>query len=45
MVDIAVCDAGFGEVWGPATQNAREDVKSSIWLTIGASTLSPVPRR
>jgi hypothetical protein len=30
---------------GPATRKAREEVKSSIWLTIGVSTLSPVPRR
>src|SRR6516164_8870316 len=27
----------------PATRKAREDVKSSIWLIIGLSTLSPVP--
>jgi hypothetical protein len=30
---------------GPATRNAREEVKSSIWLTISVSTLSPVPSR
>src|SRR5271168_751885 len=28
----------------PATRNAREEVKSAIWLTIGVSTLSPVPK-
>ena len=28
----------------PETRNALEEVKSSIWLTIGVSTLSPVPR-
>src|SRR3984957_7585281 len=28
---------------GPATRNARDEVKSSIWLTIGVSALSPVP--
>src|SRR6185312_6530607 len=27
----------------PATLNARDEVKLSIWLTIGVSTLSPVP--
>jgi hypothetical protein len=30
---------------GPATRKAHEEVKSSIWLTIGVSTLSPVPMR
>ena len=30
---------------GPATRNAREEVKSAIWLTIGVSTLSPVPEQ
>jgi hypothetical protein len=30
---------------GPATRNAREEMKSSIRLTIGISTLSPVPSR
>src|SRR5213082_236906 len=29
---------------GPATLHAREELKVSIWLTIGVSTLSPVPR-
>ena len=29
---------------GPATRNAREESKLSIWLIIGVSTLSPVPR-
>ena len=28
----------------PATRNAREEVKSAIWLIIGVSTLSPLPR-
>jgi hypothetical protein len=27
----------------PATQKTREEVKSSVWLTVGVSTLSPVP--
>jgi hypothetical protein len=39
-----VLDAGLGKGLGLATRNAREEVKSSIWLTIGVSTLSPVPR-
>jgi hypothetical protein len=30
---------------GPAARKAREEVKSSIWLTIGVSTDWPVPRR
>jgi len=29
---------------GPATLKARELSNVSIWLTIGVSTLSPVPR-
>jgi hypothetical protein len=29
----------------PATRKAREEVKFAIWLTIGVSTLSPVPSR
>jgi hypothetical protein len=29
----------------PVMRKAREEVKSSMWLTIGVSTLSPVPRR
>jgi len=29
---------------GPATLNAREESNVCIWLTIGVSTLSPVPR-
>jgi len=29
----------------PATRKAREEIKSYIWLTIGLSTLSPVPSR
>ena len=29
---------------GPAVVKAREELKVSIWLTIGVSTLSPVPR-
>ena len=29
---------------GPATLKAREELNVSIWLTIGVSTLSPVPR-
>ena len=45
VVDVIVGDAGLGKGLGAATRNAREDVKSSIWLTIGVSTLSPVPRR
>ena len=36
---------GSAKALGPATRNAREEVKSSIWLTIGVSTLSPVPMR
>jgi hypothetical protein len=43
MVEVIVRDAGLGKGRGPATRNAREEVKSSIWLTIGVSTLSPVP--
>jgi hypothetical protein len=43
VVDVIVRDAGLGKGLGPATRNAREEVKSSIWLTIGVSTLSPVP--
>ena len=30
---------------GPATRKGREEVKSSIWLMSGVSTLSPVPMR
>ena len=45
VIDVVVADAGLaGTPSGPATRNAREVVKSSIWLTIGVSTLSPVPR-
>jgi hypothetical protein len=40
-----VGDAGLGKALGPETRKARDDVKSAIWLTIGISTLSPVPRR
>jgi hypothetical protein len=28
---------------GPAVRKAREESNVSIWLTIGVSTLSPVP--
>ena len=45
VIDVVVRDAGFARTpSGPATRKAREEVKSSIWLTIGVSTLSPVPR-
>ena len=44
MIDILVRDAGFLEGQGPATLKARELSNVSIWLTIGVSTLSPVPR-
>src|SRR5437667_340566 len=26
---------------GPATRNARDEVKAAIWLTVGVSTLEP----
>jgi hypothetical protein len=45
MVDVFVRDAGLGEGLGAVTRKAREEVRSSIWLTIGVSTLSPVPMR
>jgi hypothetical protein len=45
QVDIFVADAGCGKAVGPARRKAREEVKSSIWLTIRVSTLSPVPSR
>jgi hypothetical protein len=45
VVEVAHRDAGLGQGGGPPTRNAREEVKSAIWLTIGISTLSPVPRR
>jgi hypothetical protein len=45
IVDVLVGDAGFGKGGGPATRNAGEEVKSAIWLSIGVSTLSPVPSR
>ena len=37
--------AASAKAVGPATRKAREEVKSSIWLSIGVSTLSPVPSR
>jgi len=46
VVDVVVGDAASAKALGPATRNARgQEVKSSIWLTIGVSTLSTVPRR
>ena len=45
MVDALVRDAGSAKAVGPATRNAREEVNSCIWLTIGVSTLSPVPSK
>ena len=45
VVDVTVRDAASAKALRPATRNAREEVKSSIWLTIGVSTLSSVPRR
>jgi hypothetical protein len=45
MVDVLVADAGLGKGLGAGDAKAREEVKSAIWLTIGVSTLSPVPRR
>ena len=44
VVDVRVRDAGLGEGLLPRDAERREEVKSSIWLTIGVSTLSPVPR-
>jgi hypothetical protein len=45
MVDVIVRDAGLGKGRGTATRNARDEMKSCIRLTIGVSTLSPVPSR
>src|ERR1700682_575359 len=45
MVDLVVREAGLGKGLGPATRNACDVVRASIWLTIGVSTLSPVRRR
>jgi hypothetical protein len=39
---LFVRDTGL-EGFVPATRKTREQVKSSIWLTVGVSTLSPVP--
>src|SRR5271166_740745 len=45
VVDVVVRDAGLGKAVAPATRKAREEVKPAIWVTIGVSVLSPVPRR
>jgi hypothetical protein len=37
--------AASAKALGPATRNAREEVKSSIWLTIGVSTIYAKTRR
>jgi len=42
MVDVPVRDAGLGKGFGAGARNAREEVKSSIWLTIGVSEDSPM---
>jgi hypothetical protein len=45
VVDVVARDAGSAKALGSATRKARAEVKSAIWLTIGVSTLSPVPSR
>jgi hypothetical protein len=45
VIDVPVSDAGFGDALGPATRKTREEVKPSIWLMSGVSTLSPAPMR
>jgi hypothetical protein len=45
MVDVLVGVPASAKALAPATRKAREEVKSSIWLTIGVSTDPPVPRR
>lgn len=39
---LVLVKRSLGTVRAPETRNARE-VVSSIWLSIGVSTLSPVP--
>ena len=46
VVDVGVLDARLLEGLRRRRRGTpREEVKSSIWLTIGVSTLSPVPSR
>ncbi len=42
---IIMGDAGLGKGLGAVDTERARGVKSSIWLTVGVSTLSPVPRR
>ena len=45
MVDVIVVMPVSAKILAPATRKAREEMKSSIGLTIGVSTLYPVPSR
>jgi hypothetical protein len=45
VVDVVVGIPASAKALAPATRKAREEVKSSIWPTIGVSTLSPMPSR
>ncbi len=45
MVDVVVGEAGLGEGFGAGDAERARRGESAIWLTIGVSTLSPVPMR
>ena len=43
VIDVLVRMPASWKASGPAVRKAREELNVSIWLTIGVSTLSPVP--